>query len=99
MVPRQGNLWEQVDLVNFGVLSSKIVGIQALGRAFSLHFAIQCLVLVKFIGVRLKQKTRETLMNKSDLHYLLLLSEKTDDMLSLGVAFSLVFMMESRIFE
>ena len=38
-------------------------------------------------------------MNESDLHYLLLLSEKIDDMLSLGVAFSLVFMMESRIFE
>ena len=27
----QGNIWDQVDLVDFGVLSSKIVGIQALG--------------------------------------------------------------------
>ena len=58
MVPRRGNLWEQVDVVNFGVPSSKIVGIQALGGAFSLVFAIQCLVLVKFIGVRLKQKNK-----------------------------------------
>ena len=47
MVPRRGNLWEQVNLVNFGVLSSKIVGIQAMGGAFSLVFGIECLVLVK----------------------------------------------------
>ena len=46
----------------------------------------------------MKQKARETLMNKSDLHYFLLLTEKIDDILSLGVAFSLVFMMESLIF-
>ena len=36
-------------------------------------------------------------MNKSDLHYFLLLSEKIDDIPSLGVAFSLVFMVESLI--
>ena len=37
-------------------------------------------------------------MNKSDLHYFLLLSEKIDDTLSLGVVFSLVFMMENLVF-
>ena len=46
----------------------------------------------------LKQKIRETLINKSDLHYFVLLSEKIDDTLSLGVAFSLVFMMVSLVF-
>ena len=40
MVPRRGNLWDQVNLVNFGVLSSKIVGIQTMGGAFSLFFMI-----------------------------------------------------------
>ena len=40
MVPRRGDLWKQVDLANFGVLSSKIVGIQALGGEFSLVFVI-----------------------------------------------------------
>ena len=32
-------------------------------------------------------------MNKSDLHYVLLLNEKIDDTLSLGVTFSLASMM------
>ena len=32
-------------------------------------------------------------MNKGDLHYVLLLNEKIDDTLSLGMTFSLVFMM------
>ena len=37
-------------------------------------------------------------MNKGDLHYVLQLNEKIDDTLSLGVAFSLVFTMESLVF-
>ena len=37
-------------------------------------------------------------MNKGDLHYFVLLSEKIGGTLSLGVAFSLVFMMESLVF-
>ena len=41
MVPRRGNLWHQVNLVNFGVLSSKIVGIWTMGGAFSLFFMIK----------------------------------------------------------
>ena len=62
MVPRWGNLWEQVNVVNFEVLSSKIVGIQELGVAFSLIFIIylkspygesdQCTIL--------QQEARET---------------------------------------
>ena len=37
-------------MVNFGVLNSKIAGIQALGGDFSLNFMIQGLVLVKVKG-------------------------------------------------
>ena len=46
-VPQRGNLRDVVDLVHFRALSSKIVGIQAMGGAFSLVFTFNCLVFMK----------------------------------------------------
>ena len=73
MVPRRGNLWEQVDVDNFGVLSSKIVGIQAMGMAVSLVFVILCLVLVKSEWCMTEAKNEEN-FNKKGMNYNILYS-------------------------
>jgi hypothetical protein len=56
-----------VDVVNLGAVSSKIDGIQALGGAFSLVFAIKASFGAKPISARLKRKVMENLFNLGTL--------------------------------
>ncbi len=46
-VPQPGNLRERFNLINFGALSSEIVGIQAMGGAFGLFFTFNYLVFME----------------------------------------------------
>ena len=87
------NLWKQIELANFGVLSSKIVSTQALSGTFSLIF----MILMSRFGESeqraiLKQKAGEIFVNKDAVCYFVFLNERTDAMLLFGVVSSLVFM-------
>ena len=59
-------------LVNFGVLSSKIVGIHAMRDALRIIFMIVSLVRVNATCVSLEHKVGKTLVNEDDLCYILL---------------------------
>ena len=83
-----------MDLVNFGVLSSKIVAIQALDGTFNqphFHDLMSRSCENEWLAI-LKRKAEEILLNKYVLCYFVLPSERTDAMLPFGVACSLVFM-------